>query len=60
MQQTNEPYMGPEFPSLGAILVGTALFMTGWALIMSIIGIPIGILMFAVGLGLLTTPKKRS
>jgi hypothetical protein len=52
-------WVGPELPSLGAIVVGTILFMTGGMLMWTVIGTPLGILLFAMGLGLLLTPKER-
>lgn len=53
-------WVGPDLPSLGAILIGSVLFMTGGTLIFTVIGIPFGILLFAAGLGLMLTPKKRT
>ncbi len=52
-------WVGPELPSLRAILLGTVLFMTGGMLMFTIIGTPLGIMLFAVGLDLLLTPKER-
>ncbi len=51
--------MGPEFPSLGSIALGTILFATGGMLLLTIIGTPLGIVLLPVGVGLLTTPKER-
>jgi hypothetical protein len=51
--------IGPEFPSLGRISLGTILFATGGMLLLTIIGTPLGIVMLPVGVGLLTTPKER-
>ena len=51
--------VGPELPSLSSVLIGSVLFVTGGMLIFTVIGIPLGILMFAAGLGLMLTPKKR-
>jgi hypothetical protein len=50
--------VGPELPSLGAIVVGTILFMLGGMLLFTVIGTPLGILLFAIGLGMLLTPKE--
>ena len=50
---------GPELPSLGGVIAGSILFMTGGLLMFTIIGIPLGIPMFAAGLGLMLTPKER-
>lgn len=52
-------WVGPELPSLGAMVIGTILFMTGGMLMWTVIGTPAGILLFAMGLGLLLTPKER-
>jgi len=52
-------WIGPELPSLSAIVMGTLLFMTGGMLMFTIIGTPLGILLFAIGLDLLLTPKAR-
>jgi hypothetical protein len=51
--------VGPELPSLSDVLIGSVLFVTGGMLIFTVIGIPLGLLMFAAGLGLMLTPKKR-
>jgi hypothetical protein len=52
-------WIGPELPSLGALVMGTFLFMTGGMLMLTVIGTPVGILLFAAGLGMLLTPKER-
>ena len=61
MEPTTEDrgWVGPEFPSLGRIALGTILFATGGMLLLTIIGTPLGIVMLPVGVGLLTTPKER-
>jgi hypothetical protein len=59
MARNEQGWVGPEFPSLGAIVVGTLLFMTGGMLLLTVIGTPLGIVLFAIGLGLLLTPKER-
>jgi hypothetical protein len=59
-EKTTKEWVGPELPSLGGIVFGSVLFMTGGLLIFTIIGIPLGIPMFAAGLGLMLTPKERS
>jgi hypothetical protein len=41
------------------ILIGFPLFMTGGMLILTVIGAPLGILMFAAGLGLMLTPRPE-
>jgi len=52
-------WVGPEFPSLGSIALGTILFATGGMLLLTVIGTPLGIVLLPVGVGLLTTPKER-
>ncbi len=52
--------VGPDLPSLSGILIGSVLFVTGWMLVLTIIGIPFGLPMFAAGLGLMLTPKRRT
>ena len=61
MEPTTEDrgWIGPEFPSLGRIALGTLLFATGGMLMLTIIGTPLGIVMLPAGVGLLTTPKER-
>jgi hypothetical protein len=51
--------VGPDLPSLGGVVVGSILFMTGGALLFTVIGIPLGIPLFAAGLGCMLTPKER-
>ena len=53
-------FVGPELPSLSGVVSGSILFMMGGLLIFTIIGIPLGIPMFAAGLGLMLTPKERT
>jgi hypothetical protein len=50
---------GPPLPSLAGILIGSVLFLTGGMLMFTIIGIPLGIPMFAAGLGCMLTPRER-
>jgi hypothetical protein len=52
-------WVGPDLPSLGGIVLGSILFTTGGMLLFTIIGIPLGIPLFAAGLGLMLTPKER-
>ncbi len=54
-----QEWVGPELPSLGGVVFGSILFMTGGMLIFTIVGIPLGIPLFAVGLGCMLTPKDR-
>jgi hypothetical protein len=49
----------PDLPSVGGLLVGSVLFLTGGILMLTVIGIPFGILAFAAGLGLMLEPKRR-
>jgi hypothetical protein len=55
----DQGWVGPEFPSLGRIALGTILFVTGGMLLLTVIGTPLGIVMLPIGVGLLTTPKER-
>ena len=50
--------MGPDLPSLIGVLIGSVMFLTGGILMLTVIGIPFGILLFAAGLGLMLEPKK--
>jgi hypothetical protein len=59
-EDTTKGWVGPDLPSLSGIVLGSVLFMTGGLLIFTVIGIPLGIPMFAAGLGLMLTPKERS
>ena len=49
----------PDLPSVGGLLVGSVLFLTGGILMLTVIGIPSGIPTFAAGLGLMLEPKRR-
>jgi hypothetical protein len=53
-------WVGPELPSLSGVVFGSILFMTGGMLMLTIIGIPFGLPMFAAGLGWMLTPKDRT
>jgi len=55
----DQGWVGPEFPSLGRIALGTLLFATGGMLLLTIIGTPLGIVLLPLGVGMLTTPKER-
>ena len=61
LQEDKAPseWVGPDLPSLGGVVIGSMLFMTGGLLIFTVIGIPLGIPMFAAGLGWMLTPKPR-
>jgi hypothetical protein len=54
------PSVDPDLPSLGAVLIGSVLFLTGGMLMLSVIGIPFGILLFAAGLGLMLEPRRTT
>jgi len=54
------PSVDPDLPSLGAVLIGAVLFLTGGMLMLSVIGIPLGILLFAAGLGLILEPRRTT
>ena len=58
-KQQDRDWVGPDLPSLGALILGTFLFTTGGMLMLTVIGMPVGILFFAAGLGMLLTPKER-
>jgi hypothetical protein len=57
--EEREDWVGPDLPGLGAVLVGSVLFTLGGTLMLTVIGIPFGIPLFAAGLGLMLTPKNR-
>jgi|RhiMetdeSRZDD1v2_1073273.scaffolds.fasta_scaffold40517_8 hypothetical protein len=54
-----DPWVGPELPSLSGVVFGSILFVTGGLLLFTVIGAPLGILLFAIGLGWMLTPKDR-
>ena len=51
-------WVGPDLPSLSGVVVGSIMFMSGGALLFTVIGIPLGIPLFAAGLGCMLTPKE--
>jgi hypothetical protein len=57
-ERTDHVPVEPDLPSVGGVLVGSVLFLTGGILLLTVLGIPFGILMFAVGLGLMLEPKR--
>ena len=59
-RETDQDWVGPDLPSLSGVVFGSILFVTGMMLILTVIGAPFGILLFAAGLGWMTTPKDRS
>ena len=58
--ETDQDWVGPDLPSLSGVVFGSILFLTGWMLILTVIGAPFGILLFAIGLGWMLTPKDRT
>jgi hypothetical protein len=52
-----------KLPSIGRFLLGTALFTTGVALMLSaaitVIGLPVGLMVFAAALDLMLNPSSR-
>jgi hypothetical protein len=59
-RETHQEWVGPDLPSLSGVVFGSILFMTGGMLMLTVIGAPLGILLFAAGLGWMLTPKDRS
>jgi hypothetical protein len=59
-RETDQGWIGPELPSLSGVVFGSILFMTGGMLMLTVIGFPFGILLFAAGLGWMLTPKDRT
>lgn len=59
-RKTDQDWVGPDLPSLSGVVFGSILFMTGGMLMLTVIGAPLGILLFAAGLGWMLTPKDRS
>jgi hypothetical protein len=59
-RETDREWVGPDLPSLSGVVFGSMLFMTGGMLMLTVIGAPLGILLFAAGLGWMLTPKDRS
>jgi hypothetical protein len=58
--ETDQDWVGPDLPSLSGVVFGSILFVTGMMLILTVIGAPFGILLFAIGLGWMLTPKDRT
>jgi len=59
-RETHQDRVGPDLPSLSGVVFGSILFLTGMMLILTVIGAPFGILLFAIGLGWMLTPKDRT
>jgi hypothetical protein len=59
VQENDRPRIPWELPSLSGIVFGSILFVTGMMLTLTVIGAPFGILLFALGLGWMLTPKDR-
>jgi hypothetical protein len=58
--EASQEWVGPDLPSLSGIVFGSILFTTGGMLMLTVIGAPLGILLFAAGLGWMLTPKARA
>jgi hypothetical protein len=58
-RKSDREWVGPDLPSLSGVVFGSILFMTGGMLMLTVIGAPLGILLFAAGLGWMLTPKDR-
>jgi hypothetical protein len=58
-RETDQEWVGPDLPSLSGVVFGSILFMTGGMLMLTVIGAPLGIVLFAAGLGWMLTPKER-
>jgi hypothetical protein len=58
-REKEQDWVGPDLPSLSGVVFGSILFVTGMMLIMTVIGAPLGLLLFAAGLGWMLTPKDR-
>jgi hypothetical protein len=52
-----------ELPSIGGFLIGSFLVMAGGGLVLSavvtVLGLPLGLLLLAAGLDLMLTPRNR-
>lgn len=59
-RETDQDWVGPDLPSLSGVVFGSILFMTGGMLMLTVIGAPLGLLLFAAGLGWMLTPKDRT
>jgi hypothetical protein len=59
-REEDKDWVGPDLPSLSGVVFGSILFVTGMMLILTVIGAPFGILLFALGLGWMLTPKDRT
>ena len=60
MTEREDRGWGQDLPSLSGVVFGSILWITGFMLILTVIGAPFGILLFAIGLGWMLTPKDRS
>jgi hypothetical protein len=58
-REPDQDWVAPDLPSLSGVVFGSILFMTGGMLMLTVIGAPLGILLFAAGLGWMLTPKDR-
>jgi hypothetical protein len=58
-RKADQDWVGPDLPSLSGVVFGSILFVTGGMLMFTVIGAPLGMLLFAAGLGWMLTPKER-
>jgi hypothetical protein len=59
-REKDQDWVGPDLPSLSGVVFGSILFVIGGMLMLTVIGAPAGILLFAAGLGWMLAPKDRS
>jgi hypothetical protein len=59
-REMDQNWVGPDLPSLSGVVFGSILFIIGGTLMLTVIGAPLGILLFAAGLGWMLTPKDRT
>jgi hypothetical protein len=59
-RETEREWVGPDLPSLSGVVFGSIMFVTGVMLLLTVIGIPAGLPLFAAGLGWMLSPKDRS
>jgi hypothetical protein len=52
--------VGPDLPGFWEVVIGSVLFLTGGSLLFTVIGIPVGLVMFGAGIGLMLEPKRRT
>jgi hypothetical protein len=57
--RTDHVPVGPDLPSVGGPPGRLRPVLDGWLLMLTVIGIPFGILTFAAGLGPMLGPRRR-